>query len=272
MARAPLALSGLRRLPAPAGAAGYPWDLPALTGLDRLPFDTAVTAFVGENGSGKSTLLEAIALAAGAVTLGAAELDEDAGAAAIAGFARTLRLEWRRRDHRGFFLRAEDYLGYARRMAALRAELEAELARVDREFSARPGSLAHDLARTPHVRGLTALDARYGPGLEARSHGEGYLALLQARLVPGGLFLLDEPEAALSPARQLGLLALLRDAVEAGGQVVMATHSPILLAFPGAAIWSFDEVPMAAVAWDTLDHVRLTRDFLREPEAYLRHL
>jgi predicted ATPase len=90
--------------------------------------------------------------------------------------------------------------------------------------------------------------------------------------VPGGTYFLDEPEAPLSPARQLAFLSLLKQLVEADGQAVIATHSPILLAFPGARIWSFDGDGIRTVAYEDLDHVRLTRDFLANPEAFLRHL
>ena len=124
----------------------------------------------------------------------------------------------------------------------------------------------------PFERELAALADRYGDGLDARSHGESFMHFFLERLVPGGIYFLDEPEAPLSPSRQLSFLALLKDMVQRDIQVVMATHSPILLAFPGAAIWSFDAAPMGRVAYADLEHVNLTRDFLRDPEAYLRHL
>jgi predicted ATPase len=182
-----------------------------------------------------------------------------------------MRLSWTRRSHRGFFLRAEDFFGFAKRMATLRADLEAGLAAVEREYADRPG-LARDLARTPYLKELRALEERYGAGLDARSHGEAFLKLFQARMVPGGLYLLDEPEAPLSPLRQIAFLALVRDLVKTGAQLVIATHSPILLAAPDATIWSFDRTPIEPVAYGDLEHVTVTRDFLADPEAFLRHL
>jgi len=251
--------------------AGFPFDLPVIRSLAALRLDTPVTMFVGENGSGKSTLLEAVAVAARAVTAGSAEAADDPSLEGVRTLARSLRLSWSKRNHRGFFLRAEDFFGYARRMTQLRSELEQGLAAVDAEYADRPG-LAHQLARTPYLRELDALERRYGDGLDAQSHGESFLRFFQARLVPGGTYLLDEPEAPLSPARQLAFLALLREMVAADCQAIIATHSPILLAFPGAAIWSFDADPIARVPYESLDHVTLTRDFLANPEAYLRHL
>ena len=264
-------LSSVRLAPHGRETPEFPFGVPAIRSLPVLAFDAPVTILVGENGSGKSTLLEALAIAARAVTAGSAEAADDPSLAAIRELAAALRLSWSSRTHRGFYLRAEDFFGYAKRVAVLRAELVAGLAAVDAEYADRPG-LAHDLARTPYVRELGELERRYGDGLDAQSHGESFLRFFQSRVVPGGLYLLDEPEAPLSPARQLGFLALLREMVEADCQVILATHSPIVLAFPGAAIWSFDEVPIRRVAYESLEHVTLVRDFLAAPEAFLRHL
>lgn len=251
--------------------AGFPFDVPAIADLPPLELDRPVTILVGENGSGKSTLLEAVAIAARATTAGTTDAAGDETLAGLRALAAELRLSWSTRTHRGFFLRAEDFFGFARRMAAMRADLEAGLAATLEQYAERD-AYARDLAATPYRRELGELERRYGPGLDARSHGEAFLAFFAARFVPGGTYFLDEPEAPLSPARQLAFLALLREAVAAGCQVVMATHSPILLAFPDAAIWSFDAAPIRRVAYEELEHVRLTRDFLSDPEAFLRHL
>lgn len=153
----------------------------------------------------------------------------------------------------------------------MRDGLEAELRRIDADYADRE-DYARNLARSPIQKELAALRARYGDGLDTRSHGEAFLHLFGERLVPGGMYFLDEPEAPLSPARQLSFMALLKQAVEAEAQVVMATHSPILLAFPGAALLSFDSSPLGPVRYEALEHVSLMRDFLRDPEAFLRHL
>ena len=119
-----------------------------------------------------------------------------------------MRLTWSKRPARGFFLRAEDFFGYARRLDATRAGLEAELERVEREYAdAEP--YARNLAATPMRKELGALRARYGDGLDTRSHGEAFLHFFAERLVPGGIYFLDEPEAPLSPSRQLAFLSLL---------------------------------------------------------------
>jgi predicted ATPase len=255
-----------------AGAAtGFPFDVPAIADLPPMPLDHPVTILVGENGSGKSTLLEAIAIAANATTAGTTEAADDDTLAGVRALARELRLSWRTRTHRGFFLRAEDVCGFARRMATMRADLERGLAETLEAYADRD-DYARGLAALPYRRELAELQRRYGEGVDSRSHGEAFLAFFRDRFVPGGTYFLDEPEAPLSPSRQLAFLALLRQAVDAGCQVVMATHSPILLATPDAAIWSFDEVPIRRVAFEDLQHVRLTRDFLTDPGAFLRHL
>lgn len=252
----------------------YPFTVPAVRATPALAFGAPVTYFVGENGSGKSTWLEAIAAAAGLPAVGSDEVGGDATLAAARALARQLRLTWRGgRSRRGFFLRAEDFFGYAKRLAGMRAAMLAELATLEADYHRDDRSAyALGLAQGPLRASLGDMERRYGVDLDASSHGQSFLRLFQSRLVPSGLHLLDEPEAPLSPQSQLALLAMLADLAAAGAQFVVATHSPILLALPGAQIVSFDELPPRVVAYDELEHVRLTRDFLAAPDRYLRHL
>lgn len=258
--------------PAAGERAGFPFAVPALAALEQVAFPTPVTFLVGENGSGKSTFLEALAWAVESVAAGSAPLERDPSLAAVQPLARALRPVWGRRTRRGFFLRAEDFFGWVKRTHAERGALEREAARVRAENAHLPeGELARILS--PYTGSASALESRYGADVDARSHGEQFLAFFAARVVPDGLYLLDEPEAPLSPSRQLALLAMLKEAAEQRRcQFVIATHSPLLLALPGATILSFDRAPIAPVAWDELEHVRLVRDFLNRPEAFLRHL
>src|SRR5438093_4116789 len=117
------------------------------------------------------------------------------------------------------------------------------------------------LKQGPLQASIAELEKRYGAQLDANSHGESFLKLFQSRFVPGGLYLLDEPEAPLSPQSQLALLAMIGDMVAQDAQFIIATHSPILLAFPHARIYSFDHTPPRAVRYEELDHVALTPDF-----------
>lgn len=253
-------------------ARGYPFDLPVIASLGTLAFTSPVTFLVGENGSGKSTFLEALAVAAGSIAVGSAELGRDPTLQPVRALADALRLSWTKRTRRGFFLRAEDFFGYARRLSGIREGLERDLADVDARH-ATSSEYARELARSPYRKELGALQASYDGDLDHRSHGEGFLDLFRARFVPDGLYLLDEPEAPLSPLRQLAFLSMLSEVVEERrAQCIIATHSPILMAFPGATILSFDRVPIAPVRYEDLEHVTITRDFLNDPGSYLRRL
>jgi predicted ATPase len=246
--------------------------VPAIASMTSLDVDTPVVCFVGENGSGKSTLLEAIAIASNLPAAGSIDQTRRDPTLQQQGvLARALKLSWQLRTNRGLFLRAEDFFGFQLLLARERAELQDTLDRLDEEYADR-SAYAKTLAQGPIRASLADMERRYGVDPDARSHGEAYLNFFQQRLVPHGLFLLDEPEAALSPQRQLALLAMMFDLVAEGAQFIIATHSPILLAFPGARIYSFDDAPIREVRWEDTEHVRLTREFLANPERYLRGL
>jgi predicted ATPase len=249
----------------------FPFNLPILNKLDELGFESQVTILVGENGCGKSTLMESIAIAAELPAVGSESLKNDPSLAAQRELAKYLRLVWNKRTRKGFFLRAEDFFGYARRLNRMRAEMEGDLQEIEREYEGR-SAYAASLAKMSTAGELANLRQRYGEGLEARSHGESFLALFQSRFVPGGLYLLDEPEAPLSPLRQLALISLLKEMQTQNAQFVIATHSPILMAFPGAQILLMEGDRLRPASWDALEHVTLTRDFLENPQAYLDRL
>jgi predicted ATPase len=228
----------------------YPFALPAVVRLDRLAFRHPVTFLIGENGSGKSTLLEAIAVALGFnaeggsrnFRFGTRESHSD-----LHAYLRPVRGVTRPRD--GFFLRAESYFNVA-------TEIE-------------------HLDAVPRSGPLTAplIGPSYGPrALHEQSHGESFLALVQHRLRGSGLYLLDEPEAALSPVRQMTLLARLHELVQARSQFIIATHSPILLAYPGAAIYELGPDGPRLTPYEETEHFRVTRDFLNRYPAMLRTL
>jgi predicted ATPase len=266
-------LAAVRYAPPEGGAAsGFPFSVPSIASLTELELETPVTLLVGENGSGKSTFLEALALAARLPAVGASRLADDPTLEPQRRLAARLKLTWRgRRTHRGFFLRAEDFFGFQKEVGRMLAEHRAELERVDREM-ADHSAYGRMLAKGPHATSISGLTRSYGEDPDARSHGEAFLRLFGSRLVPEGVYLMDEPEAALSPQSQLAFLAMLKDAVDAGSQLVIATHAPILMAIPGATILGFDETPVRAVPFEELASVQLVRDFLQAPERYLRRI
>ena len=286
LALSPLALSplgplllGVSRSPfAEWDARRFPFSVPALRDFRSLDLDAPVTLFVGENGTGKSTLLEALAVAAELPALGSDAPRGDPTLADVRTLAGALRLSWRVLQRHGFFLRAEDYFGFIKGLVRERALMEQELADFEAEYAAdgRSGA-ALGLAQGPLRASLADMTRRYGRNPDARSHGESFLDAFTGRIVAGrGLYLLDEPEAALSPQRQLAFVGLVLERVATGAQFVIATHAPIVLALalavPGARLYSFDDGPPAATTYDELPHVTLTREFLAAPERYLRHL
>ena len=249
----------------------FPFNVPLMRGLGKIEFLAPVSILVGENGTGKSTLIEVLACASGVVSIGTDQVQRDPTLKNIRELAQYVRLVWTKRTRKGFFLRAEDFFGYARRMASVRQELEVDLRAAEEESKGR-SLLAQEMATMPYKTELGDMRRRYGEGLDNQSHGESFLLFFQQRFVPGGLYLLDEPEAPLSPVRQMALLAMLHSMVSEQAQFIISTHSPILMAYPGAAIYNLDDAMVRQVAYDDLEHVRLTREFLNDPGLFLRQL
>ncbi|GAC1539979.1 MAG: AAA family ATPase [Vulcanimicrobiaceae bacterium] len=241
-----------------------------MRGLDELAFETPVTFFVGENGCGKSTLLEALASGMGAHAIGASDVGDDPTLAGPRALAETYAFARTATPRVKAFFRAEDAFGFSRRVQGDMAELRVLEARV------RADPVASEAARARAAGSIGAqrreFERRYGADPHAASHGETFLAILQNRLVPGGLYFLDEPETPFSPVRVLALLALVLDAVDAGSQFVIATHSPILMALPGARLFVFDGERPRSVPFDEVEHVALTRQILANPASFVRRL
>jgi len=224
----------------------YPFSLPAVRNLETLPLHPAVTFIVGENGSGKSTLVEAVAVAAGFNTEGGSRNFSFATRASHSELHRCLRLTRNHvRPRTGFFLRAESFFNVA-----------TEIERLDRIACSQP----------------PLGDSYGGRPLHEQSHGESFIALLKNRFGPHGLYFLDEPEAALSPSRQMAALVRIHDLVRAGSQFVIATHSPILMAYPDATILAVGAHGLAPVRYEETEHHTLTRRFLNNPDGMLREL
>jgi predicted ATPase len=249
----------------------FPFDLDIVRSLREIQFTAPVTFLVGENGSGKSTILETLACAVESITVGAESVKTDKTLVPIRKLARYFRLSWTKRTRKGFFLRAEDFFGYAKSMRQTKEELQQELENIKTEYKDR-SVYAASLASLPYNGQLADMNRRYGDGLDNYSHGESFLKLFQNRFVPGGLYLLDEPEAALSPMRQLTFLSAVKQMVQEDAQFIIATHSPIILAFPEAQILHFHEGRVKEETYKDLEHVQLTKDFLNNPDVFLRYL
>ena len=224
----------------------FPFNLCFIPTLD-LHFKAPVTFFVGENGSGKSTLLEAIASLCRLPVSGGGRNELSAGHAPEndSSLSKVLRPSFRRQPRDGFFLRAE--------------------------FAAHFASLLDDRKSDPEFVGDPY--ARYGGrSLHTQSHGEAFLAVLQNR-IRDGVFLLDEPESALSPQRQLALLLLIHELIEQGkSQFIIATHSPLLMTYPSAQIISFDGPELSSISIEETAHYQITRGMLDDPSRYWNYL
>jgi len=224
-------------LPERVDATRYPFSVRAFSHGIELAFRTNVTFFVGENGSGKSTLLEALAECCGFNPEGGNRDHQRATFAARSELAQALRLSWLPRVTEGFFMRAESFYNFA-----------------------------------TYIEQVSDLRAYGGKSLHEQSHGESFLSLFANRFEQG-LYILDEPEAALSPQRQLSFLKIIHD-LEAPGhaQFLISTHSPIILSYPGAVLFSLDGDAIREVAYRDTEHYLVTRDFLNSPERYFKHL
>lgn len=246
----------------------FPYSLPFLESFKSVSFTAPVTFLVGENGSGKSTFLEALACSCEAVTVGGQDIWDDPDMLGPQKLSEKMRLVWKKRTRRGFFMRAEDFYGFGLRIE----EMKREFTRMAEQFEGEYEGHAQTLAKGAPLSQLAELKERYGDGFHTMSHGEGFLKLFEERFVPGGLYFLDEPETPLSPTRQLTLISLLKQMVAEDAQFIIATHSPILMAFDGADILSFETSPPELIAYDEAEHVKLYREFLKAPQRYLRHL
>ena len=263
-------LQSITRAAVPPPPNAFPFNVPALASLETMEFPQPVAFLVGENGSGKSTLLEALAAGAGSVSIGGADDIQRADDLEPARrLADSLRFRWTRRTRNGFFLRAEDFFNFAPRIRSLVKELKDQGDDYERQLEDRP--FADGLRKAiGSARGQAAgLVARYGEDLNAVSHGESFLKLFGSRVVPNGLYFLDEPEAPLSPLRQLAFLSLLKQKVEEGCQFIIATHSPILMAYPDALILHCGRDGIRPIAYEDTEHFRITRDFLLHRDTVL---
>ena len=218
----------------------YPFSIPAIRRLDELPMDPHVTLFAGENGSGKSTLVEAIAVAAGFNAEGGSRNMTVSTRASHSVLHKHLRLvRGTRRPRNGYFLRAESFFNVATHVEEI---------------------------------GGPAVASHGGRSLHAQSHGESFISLVKNRFGPNGLYVLDEPEAALSMRGNLALMRRMHDLVAEGSQFIVSTHSPILLGYPGAKIYVLSDDGIAETPYEDTEVFELTRSFLGDRAQFLHHL
>jgi predicted ATPase len=220
----------------------YPFSVPAIAGLTELKFHSRIVFFAGENGSGKSTLLEAIAAHYGFGREGGNRnfnFTTTESNSSVDPLVRALRLSFDVRTGKGFFLRAESFFNAA-----------------------------------TYIDRIDATASYGGRSLHTRSHGETFLEVIQEKCHAAGLFLLDEPEAALSPQRQLSFLVLIHDVLKKykDAQFIISSHSPVLLGYPKAQILSFDDAHIHEVAYEDIPATQIVRRFVSDRENFLARL
>jgi predicted ATPase len=220
----------------------YPFSVATIHHFEQLEFESRVCFFTGENGTGKSTLLEAIAIHYGFGREGGTRsfsLDTTDSNHSIDPLVRALRLSFDKRTGAGYFLRAESFFNAA-----------------------------------SYIDSIGMTGSYGGRSLHSLSHGETFFTLLELKFQRDGLFLLDEPEAALSPQRQLAFLVLLHDVLKKhkNAQFIISTHSPILLGFPGAQIMSFDDERLHEIEYEESAPMKIVRRFVNNRESFLREL
>ena len=224
----------------------FPFNLPAVQSLYNVEFHPHVTFFVGENGCGKSTLLEAIAVAWGFNPEGGTINFRFSTRASHSDLYKYLRLvKSAKRPRDGFFLRSESFFNLATNIEDMDAEP----------------------SQAPPV-----INSYGGRSLHEQSHGESLLAVLLNRFRGNGLYILDEPETALSPTRQLSMLRRMHDLVVQNSQFIVATHSPIVMAYPGAKILSLDETGFAEVRYEDTEHHVVAKEFMNDPMRIFKEL
>lgn len=246
----------------------FPYDVSAVKYAKNIDVSAPVTFIIGDNGTGKSTLLETLALRLQLPHMDGVGYHKN-GFKAARTLTPYLKLKWKIEKPRGFFFRAEDF-------GDLLNSIDREDARLHESFKdiygEVPDHIIQEMKDNQNFQ-IYRMRKNYGQDLQGFSHGEAYLKIMDDTINGNGIFLLDEPEAALSPSKQLSLIYFIQEHLKSHmSQFIIATHSPMLMAYPGASIYEVTNEGMNRVELEDTEHYTITKSFLNSPEGYLRFL
>ncbi len=243
----------------------FPYDIASIKYAKNIKMDNSVNFFIGDNGTGKSTLLETIGFRLQLPHIDGSEYSKSSFDAARK-LIQYLDITWQIERSVGFFFRAEDFGDYLNSVDRRHAQLNSSLKSLQGEV---PQNIIDEMIESANYQ-VHHMRKNYGQELQFFSHGEAYLKIMQEKINSRGIYLLDEPEAALSPSKQLMLIYFIKEHLEKfNSQFIIATHSPMLMAYPGANIYEISESGMEQTALEDTEHYSITKSFLNNPEAYL---
>lgn len=242
----------------------YPFNLEWLNKMTELEFRKPLTFLVGDNGVGKSTLIQAIAIQSQLPQLTNEMYENNPEYELILKLSHTLKTVWDFKSNKGFFFRADDFISFIRENKKLKKDLENELDLLDER-----GVDKLSFERQPYQNSLAALKRTYPKELHKLSHGQSFLALFKSRLSPNSLYLLDEPETPLSPQNQLTLLYMIHEQIEQGSQFIIASHSPILTAYPNSDIYNICTDEIRTIEYNEIENVEFMKNFMSDPERFM---
>jgi predicted ATPase len=251
------------------GGRAFPLTLPVFKQPFTLSFNKPIVIIAGDNGCGKSTLLEALAYKLRLPTISSTSTITDNTFDPSRKLEEFLTVYWRNKTHNGMFFRAEDYIGFVRSIQMLKSGLGDELKEMEEYLRGQGLVLAQGLLKGQ----VNELESRYNGKLEEKSHGEGFLQILSMRIHGNGVYVLDEPEASLSPMKQLSLISLLmQSASNTDAQFIIATHSPVLMGIPNSTIYYLNDKGIEETAYEDTEHYQIYKSFLENRDRFLRYL
>ncbi len=248
----------------------YPFNIPSIQNTKTIDLNQKITIFVGDNGSGKSTLLQAIAYYNESINVSSNTLDapyyND-----VKKLASKMRVSYKVKTRSGFFFSGEDFITYINNLKRMKESLKQDLKELEIEYKDK-SQFAKNQALGA-IRGqLYALNDKYAGELGQRSHGEGFLSFFKVRMHQKGIYLFDEPETPLSPVNQYQLVVLITDLVQNGSQVILATHSPILMALKDAKIYNFTKDSIDEIEYKDIESVQFMKHFLNDKDNFINRI